>query len=107
MGKSSLSPSFLFILDLLFFQSIPQPQDDFVALTAMVAVGIGSVTADLQDIPNGPIRFMVCFISFEQIYFCRFSNERMIQQIEHVVMMHQLHGHGELSLKIHRIFMHL
>ena len=38
---------------------IPQPQDDFVALTAMVAVGIGSIAVDLQDIPNGPIRFMV------------------------------------------------
>ncbi|UJR29763.1 hypothetical protein I4U23_017311 [Adineta vaga] len=37
---------------------IPQPQDDFVALTAMVAVGIGSIAVDLQDIPNGPIRFM-------------------------------------------------
>ncbi|CAF0982013.1 unnamed protein product [Adineta steineri] len=36
---------------------IPQPQDDFVALTAMVAVGIGSIAVDLQDVPNGPIRF--------------------------------------------------
>jgi hypothetical protein len=25
----------------------------------MVAVGIGSITVDLQDIPNGPIRFTV------------------------------------------------
>jgi hypothetical protein len=39
--------------------SIPQPQDAFVALTAMVAVGIGSIGVDLQDIPNQPIRFMV------------------------------------------------
>ena len=39
----------------------------------MVAVGIGSVTADLQDIPNGPIRFMVLYlISFNEIYFCLF-----------------------------------
>ncbi|CAF3581131.1 unnamed protein product [Rotaria sp. Silwood1] len=36
---------------------IPQPQDDFVALTSMVAVGTGSIAVDLQDIPNAPIRF--------------------------------------------------
>lgn len=41
------------------FKSIPQPQDTFVALTAMVAVGVGSIAVDLQDIPNQPIRFMV------------------------------------------------
>jgi len=39
--------------------SIPQPQDAFVALTAMVAVGSGSIGIDLQDIPNQPVRFMV------------------------------------------------
>lgn len=39
--------------------SIPQPQDAFVALTAMVALGSGSIAIDLQDIPNQPIRFMV------------------------------------------------
>ena len=39
--------------------SIPQPQDAFVALTSMVAVGVGSIAVDLQDVPNGPMRFMV------------------------------------------------
>jgi hypothetical protein len=38
---------------------IPQPLDAFVALTSMIAVSTGSIVADLQDIPNGPIRFMV------------------------------------------------
>jgi hypothetical protein len=38
---------------------MPQPQDDFVALTSMVGVSTGSISADLQDIPNGPIRFTV------------------------------------------------
>lgn len=37
--------------------AIPQPQDAFVALTAMVAVGTGSIAVDLQDIPNAPIRY--------------------------------------------------
>ncbi|CAF1507531.1 unnamed protein product [Adineta steineri] len=37
---------------------IPQPQNDFVALTSMFGVGSGSISVDLQDIPNGPIRFM-------------------------------------------------
>ncbi|CAF1483238.1 unnamed protein product [Adineta steineri] len=37
---------------------IPEPQNDFVALTSMFGVGSGSISIDLQDIPNGPIRFM-------------------------------------------------
>ncbi|CAF0836916.1 unnamed protein product [Adineta ricciae] len=49
--------AFLFIDGGSNNDSIPQPQDLFVAATAMIAVGIGSVTADLQDVPNGPIRF--------------------------------------------------
>jgi len=39
--------------------SIPQPQDAFVALTAMVAIGSEIIAVDLQDIPDQPIRFMV------------------------------------------------
>ena len=38
---------------------IPQPQDPFVALTAVIALGSGSIAIDLQDIPNQPVRFMV------------------------------------------------
>ncbi|UJR29760.1 hypothetical protein I4U23_017308 [Adineta vaga] len=69
---------------------IPQPQDDFVALTAMVAVGIGSVTADLQDIPNGPIRFMV-FTSWLDI--CIVYDERPLSKLQSIKSSNNTHGY--------------
>ncbi|CAF4033406.1 unnamed protein product, partial [Rotaria sordida] len=41
---------------------IPKPTDESVALMSMLALGTGSITADLQDIPNVPIRFMASFL---------------------------------------------
>ncbi|CAF3418565.1 unnamed protein product, partial [Rotaria sp. Silwood2] len=36
---------------------IPKPTDESVSLMSMLALGTGSITADLQNIPNVPIRF--------------------------------------------------
>ena len=50
----------------------------------MVAVGTGSIAVDLQDIPNAPIRFTVCFYCY---YIIQISNQisfkyRLIQPIK-------------------------
>jgi hypothetical protein len=42
---------------------MPQPQDNLLALTSILAVGSGSIAAYLADIPNQPLRFWVRFIS--------------------------------------------
>jgi hypothetical protein len=31
----------------------------------MVAVGVGSIAVDLQDVPNGPIRYMVNLFDYD------------------------------------------
>lgn len=43
---------------------MPKPTDNTIALMSMLAVSTGSITADLQDVPNVPIRFMVYSILF-------------------------------------------
>ncbi len=41
---------------------MPKPEDNFVVLSSMLGVSTGSISVDLQTIPNEPIRFMVSFI---------------------------------------------
>ena len=84
------------------YYSIPQPQDAFVALTAMVAVGVGSIAVDLQDVPNGPMRFMVNHFHRYELKEISFFN-RMIQRIRVVMMIQPLLGLGEHLSKIHRM----
>ncbi|CAF1051330.1 unnamed protein product [Rotaria magnacalcarata] len=38
--------------------AIPKPEDNFVALTSMLGASSGSISVDLQAIPNEPTRFM-------------------------------------------------
>ena len=42
-----------------FNTSLPKPDDYFVILTSMLAVGSGTIGIDLQQVPNDPIRFIV------------------------------------------------
>ena len=42
--------------------SVPKPQDTSVSLMSMLAVSTGSITANLQCIPNVPIQFKVHLI---------------------------------------------
>lgn len=46
------------------FNRIPKPEDNFVALTSMLAASSGSIGVDLQDIANQPIRFWVNVVNF-------------------------------------------
>ena len=41
------------------FHRIPKPTDNFVELTSLFAVSTGIIAADLQQIPNQPVVFMV------------------------------------------------
>ncbi|CAF1416794.1 unnamed protein product [Adineta ricciae] len=49
--------AFMFIDGGHFYDGLPKPEDNFVALTSMFAVSSGSIGVDLQDIANQPIRF--------------------------------------------------
>lgn len=49
-------------MNTLFFSSLPKPEDSSVSLISMLAVSTGSITVNLQDVPNVPIRFTVSMI---------------------------------------------
>ncbi len=82
------------------------PQDNFVTLTSMFAVSSGSIGVDLQDIPNEPIRFLVRLIHLFLQSISLLNYYRLIRQIEVVVKMPSLHGHGKHLLRIQVIPMY-
>lgn len=50
---------------------IPKPEDNFVALTSMLGASTGSISVDLQTIPNEPIRFMVNCVCHYSLWLWR------------------------------------
>ena len=86
----------------LFNIRMPKPEDNFVRLTAMVAVSIGSIGIDLQDIPNQPIIFTVRLydIFIRNCESDLFFLIRLIQNNNIVLKMLLLHGHGKHLLRI-------
>ena len=52
----------------IFSNRIPKPEDNFVALTSMLAASSGSIGVDLQDIANQPIRFWASLVDLIALY---------------------------------------